>query len=906
MSSGASASPSDDYFNDLSRGISNAPGRPSDSPQEGAQPHHDTTPGEDGTAVPRPKRIACVVCRRRKLRCDGAKPSCGTCSRLGHDCAYDEVRRKSGPKRGYVKALEARLAQVVSQVETLVATQGPPDVNPTEPMPAFSDTAHPSLVSQPSFGEGVNFTMGTGDGMSELLQPPEGYDSMGQAPLGPIPYEPNLGGNEFSWEMIGLGIDEPLPSQEVIDELHQTYFDKIHSSIPMIHRQRYLAAMDLGPTMRPPVCLRYAIWCSAASVMDKYMNLQELFYQRARKYIEMDEMKGHGEQIITIAHSQCWTLIANYEFKLMYFPRAWVSVGRGIRLAQMLGLHRLDGSGLDVKQCLPAPRDWTEKEERRRTFWMAFCEDRYASIGTGWPMTIEEKDISTNLPASEEAFESNIAQRTLTLKDAMTPAGAASLSACAGVVLMACLFGRNLVHLHRPDPDENEDDLNGEFWKRHRQMDAVLSNTSLSLPSHLKLPSGINNPNIIFLNMNIHTSTICLHQAAIFKADKNRLAPSVSAESKIRCITAAAEIASIMRSISHMDLATMNPFISFCLYVAARVFVQYLKSRGEDEQVKASLIFLLSAMRALKRQNPLTESFLVQLDVDLEGTGLDDPAQNSRFPYGLKKGVAEIRTPKMRFPNITQCRSPVVDIGESQSQPQDDSAGSISSNPNPAVGGGTFDPSISSPENGNLSCAPGYMNTTLLGPEGPVNQGSVNLPRRQKPHGFGSGSFGASAGCYNVPGADTQANSNIFANVLSSNHNEMDLSPDTSSSGAANRPSPSNSTQSNRAPSSQTSYTPPSYEDVNAQNQAHKAQSSYRSNSFYAAHPEYSTTSGPPQNQFMPPTPIEEAEGPYMMGSGWDLGGTGMTPGADGMFTQILETGWDESTMSGTVGNGRS
>ena len=64
--------------------------------------------GERGTAA-RPKRIACIICRKRKLRCDGTKPSCGTCSKLGHKCAYDEVRRKSGPKRGYVKQLEARL-----------------------------------------------------------------------------------------------------------------------------------------------------------------------------------------------------------------------------------------------------------------------------------------------------------------------------------------------------------------------------------------------------------------------------------------------------------------------------------------------------------------------------------------------------------------------------------------------------------------------------------------------------------------------------------------------------------------------------------------------------------------------------------------------------------------------------
>jgi hypothetical protein len=66
----------------------------------------------EGNYVPRPKRIACVVCRRRKLRCDGKRPSCGTCSRLGHDCSYDEVRKKSGPKRGYVKQLEARLGMI--------------------------------------------------------------------------------------------------------------------------------------------------------------------------------------------------------------------------------------------------------------------------------------------------------------------------------------------------------------------------------------------------------------------------------------------------------------------------------------------------------------------------------------------------------------------------------------------------------------------------------------------------------------------------------------------------------------------------------------------------------------------------------------------------------------------------
>jgi Fungal specific transcription factor domain len=176
----------------------------------------------------------------------------------------------------------------------------------------------------------------------------------------------------------------------------------------MVHRARYLAAMNLPEGARPPVSLRYAIWTLAASVTDKYFNLQSHFYDRARKYLEETEMKGHGECLISVAYAQAWILIAIYEFKLMFFPRAWMSTGRAIRLAQMMGLHRLDGIGLEVKQCLLPPRDWTEKEERRRTFWLSFCIDRYASIGTGWPLTIEEKDVSHGLKQQFISFRPRV------------------------------------------------------------------------------------------------------------------------------------------------------------------------------------------------------------------------------------------------------------------------------------------------------------------------------------------------------------------------------------------------------------------------------------------------------------------------------------------------------------------
>lgn len=109
MSWSNSVSPGNDYFNDMSQEIPKDNRRSSDSPHGRALNNMNLNSNDPHGSVPRPKRIACVICRKRKLKCDGNKPSCATCSRLGHECAYDEVRKKSGPKRGYVKALEARL-----------------------------------------------------------------------------------------------------------------------------------------------------------------------------------------------------------------------------------------------------------------------------------------------------------------------------------------------------------------------------------------------------------------------------------------------------------------------------------------------------------------------------------------------------------------------------------------------------------------------------------------------------------------------------------------------------------------------------------------------------------------------------------------------------------------------------
>ncbi|KAL4881545.1 fungal-specific transcription factor domain-containing protein [Aspergillus karnatakaensis] len=606
-------------------------------------PQAATSPGNgDSSSIPRPKRIACAVCRRRKLRCDGRKPSCGTCSRLGHGCTYDEARKKSGPKRGYVKQLEARLAQV----ETLLKTQEPG-------VPQAQVSSFPvSLPNEPTGAE----LHAIGNSMNNSISPVENPSATG--PSSSFTPEGVDAANNFGWDMISLGLEEPLPAREVVNELNQIYFEKTHNFVPVIHRPRFMAAMDFAPNSRPPACLQYIVWCHAAATSEKYSNLHSLFYQRARKYAELDQMKGLGESVLTLAHCQTWLLIGCYEYKMMFFPRAWLSTGVAARLAVMLGLHRLDGDGLEVKQCLPPPRDWTEKEERRRVFWMTFSIDRYASIGTGWPTCIDERDIMTNLPSSEEAFINGKPEKTARLGDVLLGEELSTLSPFASVAFVSCLLGRNLTHLHRPEPQDNDSDLNGVFWQRHRSHDNILLHFALSMPSHLRLPAGMADANVLFCNLAVHTSTVCLHQAAIFKAEKNGMPEQIILESKRRCIVAADQISSIMKMVSSMDMSKMNPFISFCVYVAARVFVQYLKFRPDDMAARSSLQFVFAVLDALKNQNPLTESFLVQLEVDIEGTAFQDiriPSANKVGP----KSVFETHGYGETAPHIGTLRRPL-------------------------------------------------------------------------------------------------------------------------------------------------------------------------------------------------------------------------------------------------------
>ena len=178
----------------------------------------------------------------------------------------------------------------------------------------------------------------------------------------------------------------------------QLYFDRVQPTIPIVHRARHLS-LNLSASLRESeASLCYAMWTLASALSMQYKDIQESLYLSARHSLEQIELSHRGRDPASIESAQGWILIAIYEFMHKYYHRGWMSAGRAMRLVQLMDLHKVDEispHGRRRMECSSA--DWIEIEMKRRTFWMAFCLDRFISGRYEKPLTINEQAVGLHL-----------------------------------------------------------------------------------------------------------------------------------------------------------------------------------------------------------------------------------------------------------------------------------------------------------------------------------------------------------------------------------------------------------------------------------------------------------------------------------------------------------------------------
>ncbi|EMS22598.1 hypothetical protein NBRC10512_000726 [Rhodotorula toruloides] len=483
------------------------------------------------TAAPPLKRgSACTLCRKRKLRCDGVRPKCGTCLRLNHECQYgdptqERIAEKHRELEERIRSLEAELdyyrrggpastsAYPTANGNGNGATNGlfppppPPPGSSTSPathalpLPGREDP-HASLQPQhyaaynggssdpyggfhdpsstsaqrdseafplppphlhplPSSSAGIGLATPAANTSPSLTAPAAHLQSF-PFPINPTP--PNLSdlinpplsagptsagggtgagggaGAQFSPESpvspaLNGGTLAPswgteLPSLEVMLDLSDLYFSTLHQHLPFLHRRRFLYTLHHPSSLASPPSqsLIFSVLAVAAAYHDSPLIRAQgpIWYALAREKVDVaisagvNPHSGNRVATLTVEMVQALCLLSLVEMGQSDHQRAFLSMGQAVRIAAMLGLHRMDEDRVALRTgsmsskrlrppaLHPLPRDPVLLEECRRTMCTVYILDRFESATVGWPSAIAESDVRILLPCADELFESGL------------------------------------------------------------------------------------------------------------------------------------------------------------------------------------------------------------------------------------------------------------------------------------------------------------------------------------------------------------------------------------------------------------------------------------------------------------------------------------------------------------------
>ncbi|KAI1654624.1 fungal-specific transcription factor domain-containing protein [Daldinia decipiens] len=535
---------------------------------------------------------ACEECRRRKVRCDRQQPACGLCLSSGVQCQVTTPRPPRGPKRGYLKALQARIATLegsLLQQQQQQQQQQQPSSNCSNTMSispvdtsleglAFNDPSsltwdfavtadEDATLRDLCRGTGPSTTSG-GSSLDEgsaqaSTSPIRGFETLSDG-IGFADATMPRKMSEMSDGLDGLNISNLMQA-----DLDQLYFDRVHLFAPILHQRRYFSWARNIAKAGAQSCLRYAMWTLAASVSAHYQNIGDSLYRCTKQALEALDPKCVGITMTEIEKVQAWLLLAIHEFMCVDFSKGWESAGRAFTLIQLNWHHYTSGSDVSLTR-----EDWVDAEQKRRTFWLAYCLDRFISIRNNSPVTFSEQN-TIRLPAPEVDFQNEQPTVSRFLSEAITAMDAKCTSAFAECIVVATVVGRALNHGQQSVVDNMYIHESQGFWEQHEWINSTVVQRMDMFNQNCPTAAQEADPMLLFISMMWRTTVLYMYQLiklVIHPSDEKR---SVLADYTRQSTTAAKEIVNLTNKLSQLNSFKVHPFTPIPLSLCAEFFVTY-------------------------------------------------------------------------------------------------------------------------------------------------------------------------------------------------------------------------------------------------------------------------------------------------------------------------------------------
>ncbi|ETS87750.1 hypothetical protein PFICI_01578 [Pestalotiopsis fici W106-1] len=398
----------------------------------------------------------------------------------------------------------------------------------------------------------------------------------------------------------------------VCSDLDQLYFDRVHVFAPFLHKVRYFSWSKEVDKPKARLGLQYAMWTLTACFSSQFHMIQHSLYTSTRRLLDSIEIESHDNSVMGLEQAQAWLLLSIYEMISEQFRRAMISAGRAFRLVHLMRLFEVDR-----QLPLGFQGDWVDKESLRRTFWVAYIIDRFTSIADGLPMTFDEKEIGTLLPAPESHFMSGqpidmcYPSDIIGGIDAIKPLMGVEIGPFAESAIMATVCGR-VVNLRRQLMNEyGGQSLPPSFYRQHQSVNSILSNRLQIISRQVDSSQEHPNPILIFLALSAYMSIFLLCETIEAKQMSPETPESAFDSSEQRSLDSTDKLGRLITLLPQLNDFEVHPFTPIPLVLSYKFCISHA---GMEESYAGLLPLITSALQGLTHVNGLARYFLKILD----------------------------------------------------------------------------------------------------------------------------------------------------------------------------------------------------------------------------------------------------------------------------------------------------
>ncbi|CEP07470.1 hypothetical protein [Parasitella parasitica] len=200
--------------------------------------------------------------------------------------------------------------------------------------------------------------------------------------------------------------ESSLPSSKLIEKAFHIYFSHIHTFLPIVNKTRFetlqvkkSSIFNTSDNVLTQAILAVAFRFSSRHFPKLFNSRKAALY--ADIYFKKVMLKLQDFYRARLRHVQAallMTLYLDMDETADVESLQWHTLGRAIRMAQDIGLHR-SCSNWDLPP--------SEIETRHRVFYACYILDRLMGARAGKPLTILDRDFDTELPVPHEVYDNS-------------------------------------------------------------------------------------------------------------------------------------------------------------------------------------------------------------------------------------------------------------------------------------------------------------------------------------------------------------------------------------------------------------------------------------------------------------------------------------------------------------------